>query len=286
MTEEEQKNENHEHKTSSESQSQSKNDESVTFKKIDLWKGATFIFAILFLVALATGGFGIGAPTGQTVTENTDSDGQDGATQGSDTGSDAGSDTGSGTGSGDSSAPASVGDDPVMGQEDAPVTVVKFTDLGCPFCQRWHKNTLPQIKSNYVESGDVKVVYKDAPIPQLHPGAPKAHAAANCVYENSGAEAFYKFADVLYNNQGQFAKSTSNTDALVSLASDAGYDIESCLKNNDYQSEIDEDKQEARAAGLKGTPHFVVKKSGSDTGTPVQGAQPYSAFKQIIESKL
>jgi protein-disulfide isomerase len=260
-------------------QQQTQDTDTITISRTGLWQGVAGLFAVLFLASIVLQGAGIGLNTN--------------------TGSPAAPSQGTGDGgpteapsqpSGQqtSDVPASVGDDPVLGQEDAPVTLVKFTDFGCPFCQRWSDNTKPQLVSEYVESGDLKIVYKDSPIPQLHPGAEQAHVAANCVYDQAGADAYYDYTDELYGIQNQFASRTgqSATDALVSTASDLGYDISSCVENNTYDDEISEDKTEAENAALRGTPHFVVKASAADTGTPVRGAQPFSQFQQLIESQL
>jgi len=261
---------------STDTQTQDQQTEQITISRTALWQGIAGVFAVLFVATVVLQGVGVSLGT------NTAQEGAPPA-QGSNNGG-SGS-PGSGTAS---AAPASVGDDPVLGQEDAPVTLVKYTDFGCPFCKRWSDNTKPQIVDEYVDSGQVKIVYKDSPIPQLHPGAEQAHVAANCVYDQAGADAYYEYTDEVYGIQNQFASTTSQsaTDTLVSTASDLGYDISSCVENNDYADEISEDKTEAEEAGLRGTPHFVVKQSSSDTGTPVRGAQPFSQFQQTIESQL
>ncbi len=263
-------------------------EETITITRVGLWQGIAGVLAVLFVASILMQGVGVnlGGGTGAAGAPNQQAgSGGSGSGSGGTGGSGSG---GAGSGGSAGASPASVGDDPVLGQEDAPVTLVKFTDFGCPFCKRWHDNTKPQLEQNYVESGDLKIVYKDAPIPQLHPGASQAHAAANCVLEQSDTSTYYEYTDQLYSNQNQFASNTgqSATDFLVSAASDIGVDIQSCLENNDFQDEIDEDKQEAQQAGLQGTPHFVVKASGSDTGTPVRGAQPFSQFQQEIDSLL
>lgn len=265
--------------------SQRPGDDTITITKTGLWQGIAGVLAVLFIASILMQGVGVGLGGGSGAAGAPN---QQAGNGGSGSGSGGSGSGGSGSGGSAGASPASVGDDPVLGQEDAPVTLVKFTDFGCPFCQRWHENTKPQLEQNYVESGDLKIVYKDAPIPQLHPGASQAHAAANCVLQQSDASTYYEYVDQLYSNQNQFASNTgqSATDFLVSAASDLGTDIQSCLENNDFQDEIDEDKQEAQQAGLQGTPHFVVKASGDSQGTPIRGAQPFSQFQQEIDSLL
>ena len=244
-----------------------KNDESevIQITKLQLWQGVAAIFAVAFFASLF---FSLPGGSANAV-------GQAGAQP------TAAPDNAGGNDGGSTTASFQVGDDPVLGNADAPVTIIKYTDFGCPFCQRWHDQTKPQIESEYVESGQVKIVYKDSPITQLHPDAPKAHEAANCVFEEGGAEAYYDYVDDLYANQR-----TQNTDNLEQWASDLGYDISDCLASGRFSDENSEDQAEADQAGMRGTPHFVIGTGDSGEGTPVRGAQPFQVFQQAIEAQL
>lgn len=164
--------------------------------------------------------------------------------------------------------------DPILGDVDAPVTLVKFTDFGCVFCGRFYDETQGQLVSEYVESGDLRIVYKDSPITQLHPQAPNAHSAANCVFEQAGHEAYYEYVSTVYANQGQFSDSN-----VVQWAEDLGHDIQECYDTDD-RTKIDEDLALAESTGFQGTPHFVLE------GEVIRGAQPFNAFQQAINAEL
>src|SRR3989344_6683922 len=99
----------------------------------------------------------------------------------------------SGTSSGFVSA--SEDDDAVLGNEDAPVTIIEFSDYQCPFCRKFWTETLGQIKSEYIDTGKVKLVFRDFPLSSLHPQAQASAEAAECVKEKGGDEAYFKMHD-------------------------------------------------------------------------------------------
>lgn len=172
--------------------------------------------------------------------------------------------------------------EPVQGQEDAPVTLVMYEDFECPFCQRFEQNAVPQIVSNYVESGDVKLVWKDYPLAQLHPWAEPAAAAMECVYREGGDEAFWAVKDRVFENQKSI--STSNVETKIKqYASEEGVSkeaVQSCIDNDNPMEEVNQDKQEGSSLGVSGTPTVFVG------GQKIVGAQPYSKFETAIESAL
>lgn len=180
------------------------------------------------------------------------------------------------------------GDDPVLGQEDAPVTMVMYEDFQCPFCKRFEENTFPKIESNFVESGDLKIVWKDYPIPQLgHDWAEAAAYAMECVYREGGNEPFWNVKEKVFANQDSLTTSTV-TSEIKSWASQEGVSesaVQSCIDSG-VDSEIQEDKQEGANKGVSGTPSFLIYSSNSDSATRVVGAQPYSRFVDVINSKL
>ncbi len=168
-----------------------------------------------------------------------------------------------------------VDDDPVKGQKDAPLTIVEFSDFECPFCGRFYSNTLSQIEENYVDTGKVKLVFRDFPLESLHPSANIAAQAAECAQEQGK---FWEYHDTIFENQNQLSESS-----LKQWASDIGLDTEQfnqCLDSGKFSDEVQQDKQAAQDAGGRGTPFFVI---GSQT---LSGAQPYQNFQQVIESEL
>lgn len=93
--------------------------------------------------------------------------------------------------------------DPALGEEDAPIVMLEFSDFQCPFCGRFWSDTLPLIKKNYVETGKVLFVYKDFPLTQIHAQAQKAAEAALCAREQGK---FWEYHDVLFDKQTEWAK--------------------------------------------------------------------------------
>ena len=176
---------------------------------------------------------------------------------------------------------ASVDDDAVLGDKNAKVTIIEFSDYQCPFCARFWSQTLPQIKKDYVDTGKVKFVYRDFPLTSIHPMAQKAAEAAECVGEKGGDKAYFEMHDAIYKNQAQLS-----LDNLKAWAKDLGYDISSCLDSGKYASEVQKDTSDAQASGGRGTPYFVIMKSGEKTGTALSGAQPFSTFKEAIDAQL
>lgn len=187
------------------------------------------------------------------------------------------------------------GNDPVIGQEDAPVTLVMYEDYQCPFCKQFETNTFPKIESNFVDSGDVKIVWKDNPIPQLgHDWAEPAAYAMECVYREGGKEPFWNvkqkvFSEAETTTRGEEFFTTENIQSKIKdYASDEGVSesaVQSCIDSG-VEGAIQEDKQEGSETGVSGTPSFLIYSSNSDSATRIVGAQPYSRFVDVINSKL
>jgi len=198
--------------------------------------------------------------------------------------------SGSGSGTGNSvggTVSASIDDDAVLGDANAPVTIIEFSDYQCLFCRKFWTETLPSIKSEYIDTGKVNLVYRDFPLASIHPMAQPSAEAAECVREFGGDEAYFEYHDKMFEEQNLLGAGTIQytTADLKSWASELGYNIASCLDSGKYASEVQKDTRDAQAAGGTGTPYFVV--IGSDgKGTALSGAQPFSAFKQAIDSKL
>lgn len=167
-----------------------------------------------------------------------------------------------------------VDDDPFLGEEDAPVTIVEFSDYECPFCSRFYTQTLPLIKSQYIDTGKVKFVYRDFPL-SFHPQAMPSALAANCAGEQGK---YYEYHNKIFENQALLSDATRKQ-----WAQELGLDIpkwESCLSDPAQRQEIQKDLQDGSAAGITGTPGFIIN------GQLVSGAQPFSVFQQVIDATL
>ncbi|OGG15362.1 hypothetical protein A3D77_07520 [Candidatus Gottesmanbacteria bacterium RIFCSPHIGHO2_02_FULL_39_11] len=184
----------------------------------------------------------------------------------------------------------SIDDDPVLGDKNAKVTLIDFSDYECPFCKRHFDEVYPQLKKDYIDTGKVKMVFRDLPL-SFHQNAPKEAEAAECARKQGGDQMYYKYHDQI------FTKTTSNgtglaLDQLPVIAKDLGLNIgqfQQCLDSGEFKAEVDKDLADAAKVGASGTPTFFIGKSTSNgeiDGIKVVGAQPYSAFKTIIDEKL
>ncbi len=186
---------------------------------------------------------------------------------------------------------ASVDDDPVLGDKNAPVTLVEFSDYECPFCKKHFDQTYTQLKTKYIDTGKVKLVYRDFPLSFHDPMATKEAIAANCARKQGGDNAYFKFHDEM------FKRTTSNGNGLndekiKTIAVDLGLNsgqFESCLQDKAMADEVKKDIADGGQAGVSGTPTFLIGKTTSDgkvSGNLLVGAQPMSAFEAIIDQQL
>ena len=160
--------------------------------------------------------------------------------------------------------------DPFVGPEDAPITIVEFSDFRCGFCRRFHDETYETLMEQY--DGQIRFVYRDLPIV----GGQTAAEAAECANEQ---DAFWAYHDSLFAEPTAY----SSPESFVELASQLGLDeskFGECLADGKYRDEITEDAQDAQAYGVSGTPTFFIN------GVRVVGAQPLSAFTTIIDEEL
>jgi protein-disulfide isomerase len=161
---------------------------------------------------------------------------------------------------------------PSIGPDDAPVTIVEFSDYQCPYCEAWYQQTFEQLMSNY--PGQIRFVYRDLPLP-MHPEAIPAAEAADCAGEQN---AYWEFHDALFS--GQY---TLGRTAYEQYAADLGLDIAAftaCLDDHRYQAKVEANGADAAGLGLNATPSFVIN------GRILVGAHPFADFKAIIDEEL
>ena len=170
----------------------------------------------------------------------------------------------------------------VRGQPNAKVTVVEFSDLECPFCKQFHP-TMQRLLKEYPQ--DVRWAYRHFPLTSLHSKAPKEAEAAECAGELGGNDGFWKYVDKL------FAVTPSNNgldlNELPKIARTVGLDekkFTACLDSGKYAQKVQEQADEAAAAGAQGTPYSVIMVG--DQKTPVPGALPYEQIKSFIDSQV
>ncbi|MBI2208645.1 DsbA family protein [Candidatus Woesearchaeota archaeon] len=165
-------------------------------------------------------------------------------------------------------------DDPVLGDKNAPVTIVSFEDYQCPFCGRAFQQTFPLIKKDYIDTGKVKYVYRDFPL-SFHPEAQPAAEAAECADEQGK---YWEYHDGIFENQA-----TMGRDLYLNLAKELNLDVNKftqCIDTGKYRQEVQDDFAYGSQVGVSGTPTFFIN------GIQLVGAQPYQAFKQVIDAEL
>ncbi len=245
----------------------------ITIKKENLWKYST----IILLAVLVVGGFIFftqdkGSPNSYAVN----------------TGEQPSQQLPSQT----AKAEIAIGDAPVMGSKDAPVTVIKFSDFSCPFCaaasgdneelisymkQRspsWEPIGTNMIK-DYVKTGKVRFAVKYM---MGHSGGHPAQLVAWCLNDQS-SDLFWKFYAEAFANQND----VEDLEKMKTLAQTVGADakkLKTCLDSKKYESRFDKEQKEGIAAGVQGTPAFFVN------GKLISGAVPYSQMKQAIDAEL
>lgn len=159
------------------------------------------------------------------------------------------------------------------GNADAPVTIVEFSDFQCYYCGQ-ARPRLAELKKIYGKK--LRIVYKHYPLPS-HPGARPAAEASMCINEQS-SDKFWKFHDMLFDNQKDWTK-----DELKDYAKKVGADVkkfEECFDAKKYAAQIDASMAEGQKLGVNSTPSFFVNSQ------LIKGAQPLAEFREIIDEAV
>ena len=170
-----------------------------------------------------------------------------------------------------------------MGREDAPVTMVEFTDYQCPFCRRFEADSFAQLKKDYIDTGKVRFVSRDLPL-DFHPNAPAAAMAARCAGEQ---HKFWEMRDAMMLDTA----TDLGPDSILKYGQKTNLDMTAfrgCLSDKKYTSAIQKDTADAGTLGISGTPSFVIGKTAKDeiAGVRIVGAVPYSVFDSTIKDLL
>ncbi len=173
-------------------------------------------------------------------------------------------------------------DDAVLGDSEAPVTMIEFSDYECPFCKRHFTQTLPLLKEKYIDTGKVKLIFRDFPLAFHDPLATEQAMAAECVREQTDDETYFAYHDLLFEATDSNGRGMEK-EMLYTLAEQIGVgndEFSQCLESEKYKDEIAKDIADGQSAGVSGTPGFLVN------GQLISGAQPFSTFEQVIEAEL
>lgn len=166
----------------------------------------------------------------------------------------------------------------VLGDPNAPVTILDYSSMTCPHCARFHSETLPKIKAAYLDTGKAKLVFRDFPFDQW---ALRASMLARC----APAERYFPLLDVLFKGQAQWATAKDPAAALTQIGKLAGLSedtIKACWSDQKLTDGVLAIRLEGQNKDkVESTPTFVL--SGPGGSTRVEGAQPFEKFAEAID---
>jgi protein-disulfide isomerase len=167
------------------------------------------------------------------------------------------------------------------GDPDAPITVIEFSDYGCPFCRRYVGTTYPIIKQEYIDTGKIYYVFKDFPIAQLHPQAHIASEAAECSGEQGK---YWVMHDTLFSAPSEWDTTEATAREVFAVyAERIGLDtprFDDCMAQGRYRAGISSNMAEGRRMGVTGTPTFIVN------GKLLVGAQTAEVFQRVLDREI
>lgn len=175
-----------------------------------------------------------------------------------------------------------IDDDPQLGKADAKVTIIEFGDYQCPLCRAFWRDTLLRIKKEYVETGRVRIVFRDFPIQDAHPEATVTAMAAECA-EDQGK--YWEFHDKVFREQDRRGRDVIRYSArdVRRWATEVGLEaaaFNECLDSERHKAEVQKDYKDGADVGMNGTPVFFIN------GRALVGAHSFATFQKIIEEEL
>ena len=167
--------------------------------------------------------------------------------------------------------------DRILGDPNAPITMIEYSSLTCSHCKQFHKEILPKIKKNYIDTGKVKLIYRDFPFDKL---GLLATVLARC----APPERYYGFLNVLFEKQSDWSRSQDPFGELSRIGKIGGLnpsDYEACLKNQALIDGLIEKRLEGQKNfDVNATPSFII-----DGDHKIVGSQPYEEFEKIFSKK-
>lgn len=178
--------------------------------------------------------------------------------------------------------------DPYVGDPAAPITLHEYSDLLCPFCKRHFEQTYPVLLDKYVRSGQVRFVFHQFPIVNLHPTAAIAAAATLCVAQQNPA-AFWVMHDQLLLQQEHWRPLTNPRAYLAKLASEVGASLQRyqrCMADDQVHSTVQQKVTAGAALGFNATPSFQIDPAGDQPTAQLVGALPADTFVQWFDALI
>jgi len=171
---------------------------------------------------------------------------------------------------------------PVLGSDNAPVTLVEISDYQCPYCKRFTDTTLQTLKKEYIDKGMLRIVFKDMPL-DFHYKAKKAAQAAHCAGDQNQ---YWNMHDQLFSNIKKYTENDFISHALTLKLNIKKF--KQCIVSDKHYDLIDKDISDVEKSGLRGTPSFIIGKTTQDIikGDVIIGALPIANFKKYIDKYL
>ena len=173
--------------------------------------------------------------------------------------------------------------EPALGTNKAALTIVEFSDFECPYCRLFHEQVLPTLKREYIDTGLVRFIHKDLPLP-FHRQARPAAAAARCAGEQNR---YWDLYGALFDQQ-----TCLECKGVMGIAEDLNLDtsaLRTCMQREATETLINANLSEAKLHNIRATPTFIIGPSRSDDkhhGDIVEGALPWPQFKALIDQQL
>lgn len=176
--------------------------------------------------------------------------------------------------------------DHILGNTDARVVVVEYSDTECPYCKVFH-STMLSIMKEYGNNGQVAWVYRHFPIKELHSNSPREAEALECAGKLGGNSKFWEYTNKVYevttSNNGLDPKELTTIAKEIGLSS---VDFNACLDSGEFTAKVNADIANAKAIGLTGTPSSIIVDTKNKKYYPIEGAYPYAQVKQVIDMIL
>ena len=168
---------------------------------------------------------------------------------------------------------------PVMGNINAPITILEWGDYQCTFCYKFHQNTLDIINEDFIKTGKVKIIFKDFPL-----NGPDSKLAAEASYCAQDQEKYWKYHDELYKNWGGERTGWITRESLTKFAETVDLDIEKfnkCLDDHKYENKVDLLYAFGKEIGIDATPSFLV--FNDQKMIKIRGNQPLEVFLKTFD---
>ena len=169
---------------------------------------------------------------------------------------------------------------PIMGNPNAPITILEWGDYQCTFCYKFHQNTLNSIYEEHIKSGKVKLVFKDFPL-----NGPDSVLAAEASYCAQDQEKYWQYHDELYKNWGGERTGWVTRESLEKFASSIELEIDQfneCMDSKKYENKVLQLYESGKEAGIDATPSFLV--FNDEKIIKIRGNQPLEVFLKTIDT--